>query len=131
MTAAPRRIMQVIRYLVDPRRRAAVVMAGIATIGLVVFGVFAITQGPPPKVEAVVYFSPDATAAEKDAVRAACPSVGGARQLPPDRNDLAISRVYPLRYDISQASTNDRAAIYRCVQGQPKVVGISQFTQGQ
>ena len=131
MTAAPRGIIRLIRYLVDPRRRTAVVLGGFAVIGLVVFGVYATTQGPPPQVEAVVYFAPDATEEDKEAVRAACPSVGNARQLPPDSEESAISRVYPLRYDIAKASTQERAAIYRCVQSQPKVVGISQFTEGQ
>ncbi|WP_101831770.1 hypothetical protein [Frankia canadensis] len=115
----------------DPRRRTAVVAITLAGIGLIVFGVYASTSGPPPQQEAVVYFSPDATKAQKDAVRAACPSVGKAIQEPPDRNNLASSRVYPLRYDVARASTADRAAIYACVHRQAGVVGINQETQGQ
>lgn len=130
-SAPPHWIRQTIGYLTDPRRRTAVVLAGLATVGLVVFGVYAVLDGPPPKVEAVVVFDPDATAAQKEAVRAACPTVGGALQEPRDTNNLATSRAYPLRYDISQASSADKAAIYRCVQGRPEVVGISEFTQGQ
>ncbi|MEX5634739.1 MULTISPECIES: hypothetical protein [Parafrankia] len=122
---------QALRYLAEPRRRAAVVLGALATVGLVVFGVYAVLAGPPPKMEAVVVFAPEATTAEKEAVRAACPTVGNARQEPPDTSGLATSRAYPLRYDIAQASSADRAAIYRCVQGQPKVVGVSEFTQGQ
>jgi len=57
--------------------------------------------------------------------------VGKAIQMPRDNNDLATSRAYPLRYDVVAASTADRAAIYKCVQAQPGVVGISQYTQGQ
>jgi hypothetical protein len=133
MTApvAPHWTRRGISYLADPRRRTAVVLIGLATIGLIVFGVYATLDGPPPKVEAVVYFDPDATTAEKEAVRAACPTVGTARQVPRDTNNLATSRAYPLRYDISKASTVDQAAIYRCVERQPKVIGISEFTQGQ
>jgi hypothetical protein len=124
-------VARTVRYLTDPRRRTAVVLTSIATTGLVVFGAYATISGPPPKVEAVVYFKPDATTAQREAVRAACPTVGGAVQEPPDRNGTAASRAYPLRYDITKASTQDRAALYRCVQGQPDVAGISQFTQGQ
>ncbi|OAA25406.1 hypothetical protein UG55_102266 [Frankia sp. EI5c] len=130
-SSRPHWTRETLAYLADPRRRTAVVAGTLATIGLVVFGVYAVVGGPPPKVEAVVYFDPAATAAEKDAVRAACPTVGNAVQQPRDTNGLATSRVYPLRYDISRASSADRAAIYRCVQGQPKVVGMSEFTQGE
>jgi hypothetical protein len=124
-------MVRTVRFLADPRRRTAVVLASTATIGLVVFGVYATAEGPPPRVEAVVYFAPDATDAQREAVRAACPTVGRAVQEPPDRDRLATSRVYPLRYDITGASTADRAALFRCVEGRPKVIGISQFTQGQ
>ncbi|EFC85413.1 hypothetical protein [Parafrankia sp. EUN1f] len=130
-TSRPTWIRQTLDYLADPRRRTAVVLGALATAGLVAFGVYAVVAGPPPQVEAVVVFDPEATTAEKEAVRAACPTVGKAIQEPPDRNGLATSRVYPLRYDISQASSVDRAAIYRCVQAQPKVTGMSEFTQGQ
>lgn len=103
----------------------------LATIGLIAFGVYASVAGPPPQQEAIVYFTPEATPAQKDAVRAACPSVGKAIQMPPDRNNLATTRAYPLRYNVVAASTADRAAIYKCVQAQPGVAGISQYTQGQ
>jgi hypothetical protein len=98
---------------------------------LATFGVYATTQGPPPRVEAVVYFAPSATVEQKEAVRAACPTVGNAVQLPPDSNGLASSRVYPLRYDIAGASASERAALFKCVQAQPNVIGISEFTQGE
>ncbi len=120
-----------VRYLTDPRRRLAVVLISLAAVGLIAFGVFATLGGPPPQQQAVVYFDPAATVVEKDAARAACPSVGQAVQLPPDRNDLAINRAYPLRYDVAKASTQDRAAVYACVSRQPGVVGMSQETQGQ
>lgn len=120
-----------VRYLTDPRRRTAVILTSLAAVGVIAFGAYATISGPPPQQEAVVIFRPEATTAEKDQVRAACPTVGLAVQLPPDRNKLATSRVYPLRYDVARASTDDRAAVYDCVYRQPGVLGINQETQGQ
>ena len=119
------------RYLADPRRRTYAVFGLLACLGLVGFGVYAIVDGPPPTVEGVVNFTADATQAQKDAVRTACPSVGGAIEEPPDRNDLALTRVYPLRYNLTKASTSDRARLFECVQGRPGVIGINTETQGQ
>jgi hypothetical protein len=119
------------RYLRDPRRRTYVVLGAIATIGLVAFGVYAIVAGPPPTVEGVVVFTADTTPAQKEAVRTACPSVGGAIQEPPDHNNLDLTRVYPLRYNLTKASSSDRAKLFECVQGRPGVIGISTETQGQ
>ncbi len=119
------------RYLRDPRRRTYVVLGAIATLGLIGFGIYAIVDGPPPTVEGVVYFTGDATKAQKDAVRKACPSVGGAIQEPPDRNNLDVTRVYPLRYDLTKASSSDRAKLFGCVSGRPGVLGINTETQGQ
>ncbi|WP_041939528.1 MULTISPECIES: hypothetical protein [Frankia] len=130
-SSSPTATTRAVRYLVDPRRRTAVVAIALAAVGLIVFGIYATLSGPPPKQEAVVYFTPEATAAQKEAVRAACPSVGRAIQEPKDRNNLAVSRAYPLRYDVAKASTADRAAVYRCVHDQPGVMGMSQETQGQ
>jgi hypothetical protein len=119
------------RAVRDRRNRPVVIGCTLAAAFLIAFGVFATTQGPPPKSEAVVYFDPAATVEQKDAVRAACPTVGNAVQLPPDTGNLATSRVYPLRYDVARASTRDRVELYRCVSAQPGVVGISTMTQGQ
>jgi len=119
------------RVLTDRRHRAAVVFGALAMIALIAFGVYAVVAGKPPTVEGVVYFVPDATPAQKDAVRAACPSVGTAIQEPPDHNNLASSRAYPLRYNFTRATTADKAAIYRCVQRQPGVMALSEYTDGQ
>jgi hypothetical protein len=108
-----------------------VVLGVLATVGLLVFGVYAIVDGPPAQVEAVVYFTPEATVAQKDAVRAHCPTVGRAIQEPASSQQLATNRVYPLRYDLSDASTSDRARLFACVQGRPGVVGMSTVTQGE
>jgi hypothetical protein len=118
-------------YLLDRRRRPAVVLCLIAAVGLIAFGVFAIVAGPPPTVEAVVVFRPEATDAQKEAVRAACPTVGNAVQEPRDANNLASTRAYPLRYNLTQADSADRAKVFECVQGQAGVVGITTETQGQ
>ncbi|WP_307874548.1 hypothetical protein [Frankia nepalensis] len=127
----PSPLAEAARYLRDPRRRVPVVFGLICLVGILVFGVYAVLEGPPPRVEAVVVFTAQATEAQKDAVRAACPTVGGAVQEPPDRNDLAITRVYPLRYNLTDASTGDRAKVFACVQGRPGVEGITTQTQGQ
>jgi hypothetical protein len=129
--ARPSAWAQAWRYLAEPRRRTYVVLAALATAGLIGFGVYAIVAGPPPTVEGVVYFTGDATPAQKEAVRQACPSVGGVIQEPPDRNNLQLTRVYPLRYNLTKASSSDRAKLFECVQGRPGVIGISTETQGQ
>lgn len=97
-------------------------------------GVVALTTGAllvgcgirPDRVEAVVTFLPSATTQQQDALRSACPSIGQALQEPPDRNNLASSRAYPLRYDITRASAQDKSALYRCVNGHAGVQGISE-----
>jgi len=122
---------QVWQYLRDPKRRTYVVLGALAAVGLVAFGVYAIVAGPPPTVEGVVVFTAEATEAQKEAVRQACPSVGGAIQEPPDHNDLDLTRVYPLRYDLTRASSSDRAKVFACVSGRPGVVGMTTETQGQ
>ncbi len=119
------------RILTDRHNRRWVVLGALALAGLIAFGIYATVAGPSPRVEAVVYFTPTATDAQKDAVRAVCPTAGGAVQEPPDHNNTQSSHVYPLRYDITSASAADKAAIYRCVHAQPNVIGISEFTQGQ
>jgi hypothetical protein len=124
-------LTRAVRVLADRRHRTAVVFGGLAMIALIVLGVYAVVAGRPPKVEGVVYFVANATDAEKDAARAACPTVGKAIQEPPDHNNLDSSRTYPLRYDFTAATTADKAAIYRCVQRQPGVMAISEYTDGE
>jgi len=84
----------------------------------------------PDRVEAVVTFTPDVTAQQQEAVRTACPSVGHALQEPPDRNDLQSSRRYPLRYDVTRASAQDKSALYRCLNGRPGVRGVNEESDG-
>jgi len=84
----------------------------------------------PDRVEAVVIFTPGVTAQQQEAVRTACPSVGHALLEPPDRNDLQSSRRYPLRYDVTHASAQDKSALYRCLNGRPGVRGVNEESDG-
>ena len=99
------------------RRTAAVLLGGILLAGC------GLSAG---KSEFVVYFSPQATDQQKDALRNSCPGVGKAVLEPRDRSNLDTARTYPVRYDISKASSADRAAVISCVSGKPGVRGISQ-----
>lgn len=78
--------------------------------------------------ELVVSFQPKATPAQKLAVRENCHSVGKAVLEPPDRNKLASSRAYPVRYKVTNASTQDKAAVFACVGRQAGVRGIDDVT---
>jgi hypothetical protein len=82
------------------------------------------------KSEFIVYFTPEATDAQKDAVRNACPGYGRAVLEPRDRSDLQTARTYPVRYDVTKASSQERSAVIRCVSGQPGVRGINQSDPG-
>ena len=113
------------RYVTAPKHRTYAVFGLLACLGLIGFGVYAILGGPPATVEGVVQFTATATDAQKDAVRAACPSVGGAIEEPKDRNNLALTQAYPLRYNFTKASTADQAKVFGCVHGRPGVIGIS------
>lgn len=95
----------------------AVVLAGVLLGGCGLTG---------SSAEFVVYFTPEATDVQKDALRNECPGVGTATLKPRDRSDSAAARAYPVRYDITKASTQERSAVIQCVNGKPGVRGISQ-----
>jgi hypothetical protein len=40
---------------------------------------------------------------------------------PADRNHLATSRRYPIRYDVSKASGDQKAAVYSCLAAVPHI----------
>ena len=101
-------------------------MAGCVLAGLIVAGC-GTTAG---QVEFVVYFTPTATDQQKDAVRNACPGVGKATLEPRDRSNLQTARTYPVRYDITKASSQERSDVIKCVSAQPGVRGISQSDSG-
>jgi hypothetical protein len=109
-----------------PRRPESVGRRGTGLVlaGLVAFGLASGCSGAAEKVEFVVYFTPQATDMQKDALRTACPGVGRARLEPRDRNSTALSRTYPVRYDITSAGERDRGDLTRCVAAQPGVRGV-------
>jgi hypothetical protein len=118
------------RALTARENRAVVLLGALGIAVLVAFAVYASVAGKADQVEAVVQFAPDATVVQKDAVRSACPTVGRAIEERPDDSTLDTVRTYPLRYDVTEASSGDKAAIYRCVEGRPGVIGISEYVQG-
>jgi hypothetical protein len=105
-----------------PRTAGAIGVAAVAVVAGCGLGA--------GKVEFVVYFTPEATDQQKEAVRNACPGVGKAVLEPRDRSDLKTARTYPVRYDITKASSLDRSAVIRCVSTQAGVRGISQSDSG-
>lgn len=76
--------------------------------------------------EYVVHFAPGTVTSIARAVGQACPGVGKATLEPPDRNNLATSRAYPVRYDITNASSRDKAELLTCLKKQPTVRGVSE-----
>jgi hypothetical protein len=111
------------RVTVTPRRVRRVLPAALVLAASALAAGCSLSAGQD---EFVVYFTPQATDAQKDALRNACPGVGGAVLEPRDRSNLAAARTYPVRYDIAKASPTDRSAVIRCVSEQPGVRGISE-----
>jgi hypothetical protein len=75
--------------------------------------------------EYVVHFAPGTATEVARAVGAACPRFGAATLEPPDRGNLATSRAYPVRYDITRASSQDKAALLDCLKKHKIVRGVS------
>jgi hypothetical protein len=75
--------------------------------------------------EYVVHFVPGTPTAPARAVGEACPKFGKAFLEPKDKNNLATSRAYPVRYDITNASTADKNALLSCLKKSPLVRGVS------
>lgn len=88
-------------------------IVGAALIAIVAWGASQVGAGG--KSELVVVFKTTPTAAQVATVRQSCPSSPGAILEPADRNELATSRRYPIRYDVTKASGAQKAAIYRCL----------------
>jgi hypothetical protein len=76
--------------------------------------------------EYVVHFAPGTPQSQAELVGKACPGVGKAKLEAPDRNNLASSRAYPVRYDITDASSADKAALTKCLQSFTIVRGVSE-----
>ena len=75
--------------------------------------------------EYVVHFAPGTANATARAVADACPQFGKAKLEPPDRGHLATSRAYPVRYDVTHASSADKASLTNCLKKYPVVRGVS------
>jgi hypothetical protein len=75
--------------------------------------------------EYVVHFAPGTAEATARAVGVACPVFGKAKLEPPDKNHLATSKAYPVRYDVTSASSADKAALTDCLKKYPIVRGVS------
>ncbi len=75
--------------------------------------------------EFVVHFAPGTADATARAVGEACPQFGKAKLEPPDRNHLATSRAYPVRYDVTNASSADKASLTNCLKKYQVVRGVS------
>jgi hypothetical protein len=75
--------------------------------------------------EYVVHFAPGTAEATARAVGEACPQFGKAKLEPPDRGNLATSRAYPVRYDVTHASSADKASLTSCLKKYPIVRGVS------
>ncbi len=79
--------------------------------------------------EYVVHFAPGTPTATARAVGEACPRFGKAFLEPPDRNNLAASRAYPVRYDITDATSEDKTALLTCLKKHSIVRGVSDSNQ--
>ena len=76
--------------------------------------------------EYVVAFAPGTAPATARAVGEACPQFGKAKLEPADKNNLASSRAYPVRYDVSKASSADKAALTSCLKKYSVVRGVKE-----
>ncbi len=71
-------------------------------------------------------FAPGTATADARAVGEACPTFGKATLEPPAKNDLATSRAYPVRYDVTDASNEDKSALLSCLKKHKIVRGYNE-----
>jgi hypothetical protein len=76
--------------------------------------------------EYVVQFAPGTPYEQARAVGEACPSFGKATLEPVANKNLATNRAYPVRYDITNASSRDKADLTSCLQKFKIVRGVSE-----
>jgi len=67
-----------------------------------------------------VIFTTDHSSADVVRVRARCDGVGGAKASPPGK-DSAMNRRYPLRFDVSGLSMQQRSKLVTCLSGDRSV----------
>ncbi len=96
--------------------------AGIAALSGVVLAACGLSNGIE---EYVVHFAPGTATETARAVGHDCPRFGKAFLEPKDRNNLATSRAYPVRYDITNASSRDKANLLDCLKKHAIVRGVS------
>lgn len=71
--------------------------------------------------ELVVIFTVHVTPSEVQRVRQACQDMPGVVQEPPATNKTASTRLYPLRYTVTNANSQQFAALASCVTSDPAV----------
>jgi hypothetical protein len=76
--------------------------------------------------ELVVVFAPGTATADARAVGEGCPTFGKATLEPPAKNKLATSRAYPVRYDVTDASNEDKTALLVCLKKSKLVRGYTE-----
>ncbi len=108
--------------LVTARRLLRLIVVQVAAVALIGVSVSCATKGRTD--EYIVTFAPGTAPATARAVGDACPQFGKAKLEPADKNNLASSRAYPVRYDVSKASSADKAALTNCLKKYPIVRGV-------
>ena len=107
-----------------PVRLLRLIVVQLTALALI--GVTASCATKSRSVEYVVTFAPGTATATARAVGEACPQFGKAKLEPAAKNNLATSRAYPVRYDVSNASSADKAALTDCLKKYPMVRGVSE-----
>ncbi len=75
--------------------------------------------------EYVVQFAPGTATPVKVAIGKDCPGVGKAKLEAVANKNLATNRAYPLRYDITNASDDDKSRLLACLKKYKIVRGVS------
>jgi hypothetical protein len=109
-----------------PLPRLILVQVAALTLMGVSLGSIASCAAKTSLDEYVVTFAPGTAPATARAVGDACPQFGKAKLEPPDKNHLASSRAYPVRYDVSKASSADKASLTDCLKKYSIVRGVSE-----
>lgn len=98
-------------------QRRTVILSALALGLFVLVAIGATIVGKAGNTEAVVIWPTTPTAEQVAALRKACPSAPGVTLEPPDRNNLATTRRYPVRYIITNATANQQAHLFACLKG--------------
>jgi hypothetical protein len=96
-------------------QRRTVILSALAVGLFVLVAIGAAIVGKAGNTEAVVIWKTTPTPAQVAAVRRACPGGPNVTLEPPDQNDLATTRRYPVRYIVTNASASQQAQLYGCL----------------